>query len=98
MNARFLRVLFSLLLLSLCILALPALAQDRDEGEFIPTGVQITPKAAPGSLFESLNPGLPFDPSFTVGQAVTTALSPDGMPTAGRCSGFRAPRDTRRWC
>jgi hypothetical protein len=47
-------------------------------GTLIPTGVRITPDAAPGSTFAALNPGLVSDPSFTVGQAVSTATSPDG--------------------
>ena len=38
-----------------------------DGGTFIPTGVRITPQAAPGSLFQPLNPGLASDPAFTVG-------------------------------
>src|SRR5260370_30851985 len=51
---------------------------DLKKGTFIPTGVQITPSAAPGSSFQALNPGLSFDPRFTVGQAVTTAITPGG--------------------
>src|SRR5207249_6005666 len=39
-----------------------------ERGTFIPTGLHITPSAAPGSSFQRLNPGLSFDPSFTVGQ------------------------------
>jgi hypothetical protein len=56
-------------------------------GALIPIGVRITPDAAPGSTFAPLNPGLVSDPSFTVGQAVTIAASPDGktllIPTSG---------------
>jgi hypothetical protein len=57
---------------------LPAANAADDDDQFIPTGVHITPSAAPGAIFQSLNPGLSFDPAFTAGQAVTTALSPDG--------------------
>jgi YVTN family beta-propeller protein len=86
------------LVLGLCFLVLPALAQDRDDdlnkGEFIPTGVHITPSAAPGSIFQPLNPGLSFDPSFTVGQAVTTALSPDGTTLLILTSGYNSQNFT----
>jgi len=61
------------------------------KGTFIPTGVRITPSAAPGSSFQALNPGLSFDPNFTVGQAVTTATS----PTETRCSYLRAATTAR---
>src|SRR5258708_19532934 len=55
---------------------------DEDDklkrGEFIPTGVHITPLAAKGSIFQPLNPGLVSDPSFTVAQAGSNAVGPDG--------------------
>ena len=66
-------------------------AGDKDKskvGTFIPTGVRITPEAAPGSIFQALNPGLPSDPNFTVGQAVTTTISPDGKTLLILTSGF----------
>src|SRR6266404_4884299 len=65
---------------------------DDDEksklGEFIPTGVHITPSAAKGSIFQALNPGLVSDPSFTVGQAVSAAVSPDGKTLLILTSGY----------
>jgi DNA-binding beta-propeller fold protein YncE len=67
-----------------------ARAADNDDAQFIPTGVQITPSAAPGSIFQSLNPGLSFDPGFTVGQAVTTTLSPDGRTLLILTSGYNS--------
>ncbi len=69
-----------------------ARADDRvlERGTFIPTGVHITPSAAPGSSFQPLNPGLSFDPSFTVGQAVTTAISPDGHTLLILTSGYNS--------
>ncbi|HVP62676.1 MAG TPA: beta-propeller fold lactonase family protein [Myxococcaceae bacterium] len=54
----------------------------------IPTGQRITPTAAPGSTFTQLNPGLPGLPGFTAGQAVSTALSPDGKTLLVLTSGF----------
>jgi len=44
----------------------------------LPTGALITPLAADGSTFQALNPQLPTRPDFTAGEAVTTAISPDG--------------------
>ncbi len=67
---------------------------DLKKGAFIPTGVQITPLAAPGSSFQALNPGLSFDPSFTVGQAVTTAISPNGNTLLILTSGFNSQNFT----
>jgi DNA-binding beta-propeller fold protein YncE len=64
------------------------------KGEFIPTGVHITPLAAKGSMFQPLNPGLPSDPTFTVGQAVTTAVSPDGRTLLILTSGYNSQNFT----
>src|SRR6267143_7189855 len=64
------------------------------KGTFIPTGVRITPSAAPGSSFQALNPGLSFDPNFTVGQAVTTATSPDGNTLLVLTSGYNSQNFT----
>jgi hypothetical protein len=80
-----------------CIgMAISAKADDDDlkKGTFIPTGVQITPSAAPGSSFQALNPGLPFDPGFTVGQAVSTAISPNGNTLLILTSGFNSQNFT----
>jgi YVTN family beta-propeller protein len=67
---------------------------DLKKGTFIPTGVQITPSAASGSSFQALNPGLSFDPSFTVGQAVTTAISPSGTTLLILTSGYNSQNFT----
>ena len=75
-----------------CINRIPS--TKADGGTFIPTGVRITPQAAPGSLFQPLNPGLPFDPTFTVGQAVTTAVSPDGKTLLILTSGYNSQNFT----
>src|SRR5215469_8696922 len=63
-------------------------AVKAQNGTFIPTGVRITPTAAPGSAFQPLNPVLPSNPGFIAGQAVTTALSPDGKTLLVLTSGF----------
>jgi len=58
------------------------------EGELLHTGMKVTPTAAPGSVFEKLNPGLPDLPDYTAGQAVSTALSPDGKTLLVLTSGY----------
>jgi len=40
--------------------------RDELEGEMLPTGMSITPRAAKGSIFQGLNPDLPGLPPFTV--------------------------------
>jgi hypothetical protein len=72
--------LFALAVLGIfCAVRLTTTTADDDDklknGNFIPTGVQITPDAALGSTFQPLNPGLPVGPNFTVGQAVTTTVN-----------------------
>lgn len=54
----------------------------------LPTGARITPTAAPGALFQRLNPNLPTLPDFQAGQAVSTALSPDGKTLLVLTSGY----------
>jgi DNA-binding beta-propeller fold protein YncE len=67
----------------ICALASPLFAE-----ELTPTGQVLTPSAAPGSLFQPLNPDLPDDPAFTAGQAAAVALSPDGHTLLILTSGF----------
>ena len=70
---------------ALCAVALasPVIAAD-----VAPTGQILTPSAAPGSIFQALNPDLPSDPGFTAGQAAAVALSPDGKTLLILTSGF----------
>lgn len=57
-------------------------------GELLPTGARITPTAASGAMFQPLNPDLPGRPDFLVGQAVATAVSPDGNTLLILTSGY----------
>ncbi|MGA8170769.1 MAG: hypothetical protein WB816_08065 [Methylocystis sp.] len=57
-------------------------------GEALPTGARITPLAAPGARFLSLNPNLPLLPDFTAGQAVELAVAPDGGALLALTSGY----------
>lgn len=52
------------------------------------TGQTITPTAAPGALFQTLNPGLANYPNYRAGQAVKTAISPDGKTLLIMTSGY----------
>ncbi len=54
----------------------------------LPTGMHITPLAARGATFSPLRPGLPAQPNFTAGQAVSTAISPDGKTLLVLTSGY----------
>jgi len=61
--------------------------------EALPTGQLITPTAAPGAVFTSLNPGLTDYPDFTAGQAVTSVVSPDGTTLLVLTSGYNRNHD-----
>jgi DNA-binding beta-propeller fold protein YncE len=54
----------------------------------LPTGLAITPDALPHSVQMPLNPGMPGRPDVTLGQAVTTAVSPDGSRLLVLTSGY----------
>src|SRR5579859_5094536 len=69
-------------------LAAQAVAPRGWAEELTPTGQALTPMAAPGAIFQALNPELPGDPSFTAGQAAAVALSPDGRTLLILTSGF----------
>ncbi len=74
-----------------CMLAVPLLtAQGLNSGEpqILSTGQIITPLAPRGASFQALNPGLPDNPEYTVGQAVSTAVSPDFRTLLVLTSGY----------
>src|ERR1700681_651221 len=54
----------------------------------LPTGLWISPDAAPHSVTMPLNPGLSSRPNLSLGQAVTTVLSPDGTQLLVLTSGY----------
>lgn len=53
----------------------------------LPTGQYVTPTAVPGAVQQPLSPGLPEYPNFVAGEAVRSALSPDGKTLAILCAG-----------
>src|SRR5579859_4193 len=62
---------------------------DADDAKTrIPTGQFITPLAAPGATFQTLNPHLRNFPDYTVGQAMSEVLSPDGKTLLILTSGY----------
>jgi len=65
------------------------------EAEQLPTGMSITPTAARGAKLEELNPDLPKYPAFRAGQAVTTAVSPDGKTLLILTSGYNQLNDAQ---
>jgi YVTN family beta-propeller protein len=62
--------------------------------EVLPTSQMITPTAARGSTFSPLNPNVAADPSYVVGQAVSTTVSPDGKTLLVLTSGFNREFDS----
>src|SRR5215510_10080468 len=54
----------------------------------LPNGLWITPDATPRSHLTMLNPGITGRQNVTLGQAVTTALSPDGSRLLVLTSGY----------
>jgi len=76
---------------ALALVTVSAYPADDDAAEQktqLPTGDFITPLAAPGSTFERLNPHLKDFPAYTVGQAMSEALSPDGKTLLILTSGY----------
>lgn len=61
--------------------------------QWLPTGQTITPLAAPGSRFDPLALDLPVIGRAVTGQAVTTALSPDGRTLFVLTSGYNIWKD-----
>jgi DNA-binding beta-propeller fold protein YncE len=76
-----------LIALVLCLMAPAALAQ------WLPTGQTVTPLAPAGARFDPLALELPVIGHAVAGQAVTTALTPDGRTLLVLTSGYNTWRD-----
>ncbi|MGO9338708.1 MAG: bifunctional YncE family protein/alkaline phosphatase family protein [Terracidiphilus sp.] len=61
---------------------------NTGEPQILSTGQLISPLAPNGARFQPLNPHLADNPEYTVGQAVTTAISPDGKTLLILTSGY----------
>ena len=82
---------FRVIVMPLVLLLLTPIGAAAEE---LPDGQSITPTAAPGSTFTHLNPGLADFPDFAAGQAVTTAVSPDGKTLLVLTSGYNRNYDS----
>ncbi|MHB1676761.1 MAG: beta-propeller fold lactonase family protein [Sulfuriferula sp.] len=80
------------ILIGINAIAAQASLSVQTDGTQLPTGVRITPTAATGARFERMNPDLPTLPNFQAGQAVSTALSPDGNSLLVLTSGYNRNR------
>jgi len=58
------------------------------EGEALPSGALITPRAAKGAIFTALDPRLAGRADFRAGQAVALALDPNGRTLLVLTSGY----------
>src|SRR5882724_1729186 len=65
-----------------------SLATGVIEGELLPTGARITPSAAPGAVFQSLNPDLPTRPGYLADHAVAITVAPDETTMLALTSGY----------
>src|SRR6185437_14485891 len=63
--------------------------------ERVPTGMSITPTAAPGSSLQFLNPDLPGMPGYLADHPIATALSPDGNTLLVLTSGYNRVSDIK---
>ncbi len=61
---------------------------NSGQPQILSTNQTITPLAPRGAVFEALNPKLDDNPDYTVGQAVSTVVSPDGETLLILTSGF----------
>lgn len=68
---------------------------SSSQPEPLPTGMSITPTAAAGAAFQSLNPDLPDLPQFTADHPVSTVVSPDGNTMLVVTSGFNRNNDAK---
>jgi YVTN family beta-propeller protein len=80
--------------LGVTALALTALAQ-ADDKLWLPTGVSVSPLAAPDAAFQALTVDLPQVGKKNLGGGTTTLLSPDGMTLFVLTTGFNGWLDDK---
>ena len=66
----------------------PSRSNLKPYAQDVPSGGQITPVAAPHSVIYPFVPDLPNAPDWQAGQAVTTAVSPDGKTLLVLTTGY----------
>src|SRR5438270_584261 len=79
----------------LAVQAQPHSAKKSPAPQGLPTGMSITPTAAPGSKMLFLNPDLPGMPAFLADHRIATALSPNGHTLLVLTSGFNRIYDIK---
>ena len=77
----------------LAIASLANTGQASPVPTFLPTGLNITPTAAPGSDYEPLNPKLSDFPHIIASGALSTVKSPDGKTLLVLVSGYNSLSD-----
>src|SRR5262245_38624696 len=83
-------------LLFFCVHLSAQTAKGRSkQPEIVPTGMSITPTAAPGSTLQFLNPDLPGMPEYLADHPISTALSPDGSTLLVLTSGYNRVYDIK---
>lgn len=75
------------------LLATASLVNAYAAAEFIPTGMNITPTEASGSVLQALNPGLASRPAYVADHAVDMLTSPDGKTLLVLTSGYNRMND-----
>jgi YVTN family beta-propeller protein len=68
-------------------------ASAATAGELLPNMQTVTPTAAHGAVFSTLNPHLADNPTFIADHAVSTVLSPDGKTLLVLTSGYNTNFD-----
>ncbi len=87
--------------LTLCVLSVPSAIETSLQAQsdraplVLPTGQTITPLAAKGAIFESLNPHLPGRAEYRAGQASAVSLSPDQRTLLILTSGYNLIHDAQ---
>src|SRR5262249_34542931 len=82
-------------LLTVILIGLYTMLARASDPIRLPNGLSITPDAAPRSVLTPLKPGMPGRRDVTMGQAVTTALSPDGNTLLVLTSGYNREGNQR---
>ncbi len=86
----FLRNPAACIVAAVAFLIVPSAIAQPNTGapQILPTGQLITPLVPKGASFQPLDPNLADNPGYTVGQAVTSVLSPDGKTLLILTSGY----------
>ena len=82
------RIFWSALTLTLASTPLAFAQLNSGQPQILSTNQTITPLAPRGATYQALNPQVASVPDYTVGQAVTTVVSPDGKTLLVLTSGF----------